>query len=571
MIPLAKLRRAAKDGLAYLSAQDDVDQAEVFASANGNLTVRLNYTSHIPSNGVEEPKSVESHGLGLRVAFRSPQGLKIGFASEPTDLSLEGVKRALAKARNGAVYDPEFVSLPKPSSSTPSQREPDHSTVSQREPDHPLVSQREPDHPPLSQRGVRGDLAPAQNQPGRISPPPGTNFHDPSIMRLGNNRLVEAGWRMMERGLDVFQSSEDLLTLVDQPQEMLDLGLILGGDAVFLQERMAIASTFMPRVQSDQSTMVMSFATAMVESRAAKGSGWSVDTHLAGFDGGAAAEAARNAVSAIDGVRLPSGKYRVVLGPQPLTEILEWVLLPGLHLDMFYAGASPFMGKLGQRIASEQLSIYDHGAQPGLAGSKRITDEGLPTGRTDLIREGVLAGLMSDYYNYQRILNDPQGRQKLGVDPNSVASSIAPRNGFRPGNGGGRDFDSSPSITPTNLLIQGQPAHNQEELLRLVGDGIYIGRIWYTYPVNGITAGDFSGTIVGDSYVIKDGKLAAPLKANTLRMNDNVLRVIDSILGIGSQQRPTVRWSSDQVTWAPEVALADFQLEEIGGYIEDVF
>ena len=90
MIPLAKLRAAARDALAYASAQPGVVEAEVFASANGNLTVRLNYTSHIPSNGVEEPKSLESHGLGLRVAFNSPEGLKIGFGSEPTDLSLEG-------------------------------------------------------------------------------------------------------------------------------------------------------------------------------------------------------------------------------------------------------------------------------------------------------------------------------------------------------------------------------------------------------------------------------------------------------------------------------------------------
>ena len=104
-----------------------------------------------------------------------------------------------------------------------------------------------------------------------------------------------------------------------------------------------------------------------------------------------------------------------------------------------------------------------------------------------------------------------------------------------------------------------------------MGDGIYIGRIWYTYPVNGITAGDFSGTIVGDSYIIKDGKRAAPLKPNTLRMNDNVLRVINNILGIGSERRGTARWSSDQVTWAPEVAVAGFQLEQISGYMEGVY
>ena len=123
---------------------------------------------------------------------------------------------------------------------------------------------------------------------------------------------------------------------------------------------------------------------------------------------------------------------------------------------------------------------------------------------------------------------------------------------------------------PTNLILEGTDLYSPGELLRLVGDGIYIGRIWYTYPVNGISAGDFSSTIVGDSYLIRDGRLAAPLQPNSLRINDNVLRVINNILGIGSARRGTVRWSSDQVTWVPEVVVSDFQLEEINESEEGV-
>ena len=502
MIPLAKLRAAARDALAYVSAQPGVAEAEVFASANGNLTVRLNYTSHIPSNGVEEPKSLESHGLGLRIAFNSPEGLKIGFGSEPTDLSLEGARRALGKARPGAVLDPEFVSLPKDPS-------------------------------------------------GSHSVKRGQGNSDPAIMRMGATGMVRTGWRMMDRALDVFQSSEDLLNLVGSPERLAGLGLILGGDLVLLQERMAIVSTHMPRVQSDESTLVMSFATAMVEEQAAKGSGWSVGNQLSEFDGDSAAEAARNAIRSMDGVRVPGGAYSVILGPQPLTEILEWVLMPGLQLDMFYAGATPFSGKMDRQVASRQLYLYDDGADPGLAASKAITDEGLPTGRTA-----------------QRMLRDPHGRDKLGVDPVQALQAIAPRNGFRPSAGGGRDFSSPPSIASTNLVVEGQDGLSHEELLRQVGDGVYIGRIWYTYPVNGINAGDFSGTVVGDSYVIRDGKLAEPIRPNTLRMNDNVLRVINSILGIGDTPQATVRWSSGQVTWAPELAVSDFRLEEISEYVE---
>jgi len=272
----------------------------------------------------------------------------------------------------------------------------------------------------------------------------------------------------------------------------------------------------------------------------------------------------------MDGQRIPSGNYKVILGPQAVAEILEWVLMPGLSLEMFYAGASPFMGKLGQLVASEDFNLYDDGAAPGLPSSKSITDEGLPTGRTDLIRGGQLSGLLADYYNYQRILNDPTGREKLGVNPGDALQSIAPRNGFRPGNGGGRNFGAMPGAVSSNLVIEGARGHTQEELLRLVGDGLYIGRIWYTYPVNGTTSGDFSGTIIGDSYLIKDGRLAAPLKPNTVRMNDNVLRLINNTLGIAAQRRATVRWSSDQVTWAPEIAVSGFGLEEISEYMESV-
>ena len=109
---------------------------------------------------------------------------------------------------------------------------------------------------------------------------------------------------------------------------------------------MAIASTHMPQVQSDESTLVMSFATAMLEDAAAKG-GWSVGSRLSDLTGEAGAEAARNAIASVNGQRVETGAYSVVLGPQTLTEILEWILMPSLYAEMFYAGASTYMGKFG--------------------------------------------------------------------------------------------------------------------------------------------------------------------------------------------------------------------------------
>lgn len=515
MVPLAALRRAAADALAFVRAQPGIREAEVFVASNGNLLTRLNYTSHIPSNGVEEPKSTESYGIGIQAVFESPEGPRVGFGSEPSDLSIEGARNALEKARRGAVLDPDFVSLARPTG--------EHRTL--------------------------------------------MRYHDPALMHLTDRALVRAGWETVSSALRTFESAEALHLVAGDPQRLRALGLILGGDITVLQERIAIASTHFPSVQTDESTLIMGFLTAMVEAKEAKGSGWAVATHLARFPRTAGTEAAHNAIAAMDGQRVPDGEYTVVLGPQPITDLLENLILPGLNTGAFYANLSPFQGKFGQRIASEELHIYDDGARPGLAGSKGITCEGLPTGRTDLIRNGVLVGLLSNYYETQRLLRDPHGKEKLGVDPKEHAAALAPRNGFRFARGGGRHFDRQPGIYATNVVVEGAHPISRDELFRRVGDGLYIGRIWYTYPIHGIAAGDFTCTVVADSYLIRDGRLAGPIAANAIRIDDSIHRLLNNIIGITGEQRGTIVWAADEIVYAPEIAVRGVPVRQIGTFL----
>src|SRR5574341_50957 len=105
MIPLNQLKAAVEEGLAFLKEQDDVEEAEVYVASNGILLTRLNYTSHIPCNGGEEPKSIENYGVGVQAVFKSADPSagsgqptkRVGFGSEPSDISLDGVRSALAK------------------------------------------------------------------------------------------------------------------------------------------------------------------------------------------------------------------------------------------------------------------------------------------------------------------------------------------------------------------------------------------------------------------------------------------------------------------------------------------
>ena len=511
MIPTRTLGEAAADALRILRGQDDLLEGEVFVAANTSLVARVHFTSHIPCNGVEEPKSLESIGIGVQAVFRSPDGPRIGFGSEGNDLTPEGIHRALAKARQSAVADPEFVSLPRGT-------------------------------------GERRRLR---------------RYHDPALLRLSDDALVEAGWKVITRGLDVFARSSELTRLAGSRVGIPRLGLILSGDVTILQERIAIASSSMPDVQTDESTLILSGLTAMVEAADAKGSGWSTGTRLDDFAGDAGAEAADNAIRTIGGARVPGGRYHVIFGRQPVADLLNNLVLPCLSLGSLYAETSVFQGRLGKRVASPLLTLTDHGALRGATASKGITCEGLPTGKTRLIQRGKLVGLLTNFYEQQRILQDPRAAAKLGKDPHAIPKAFVPRNGFRFGEGGGRRFEGSPGISPTNIILESSQPVSRDELLARVGDGLYIGRIWYTYPINGLRAGDFTCTVVGDSFLIQDGRLASPIRANAIRINDNIQRVLRAIIGITADRRETTVWAADEVIHAPEIAVTDIRVDPV--------
>jgi len=79
MIKTEELRTAVADALKLIKKQKDVIDAEVFASWNDLITIRINYTSDIPCNGVHEPKSIQSYGLGILATFKKGNRTETGF------------------------------------------------------------------------------------------------------------------------------------------------------------------------------------------------------------------------------------------------------------------------------------------------------------------------------------------------------------------------------------------------------------------------------------------------------------------------------------------------------------
>ena len=520
MKELRDLERAVARALAFLRSQPDIKSAQVYASANNRLWARLNYTSHIPCNGVEEPKSIDDYGIGIQIVLGSPEGQKTGFGSEERDLSLKGVKLALEKAKQGAIVDPEFRCLPQAAAEKRS----------------------------LSQ------------------------YHDPMVMGMTDRDLVEGGWKILDGAISTFSGSDKLRKMA--PGGALpELGLIVGGDLFIVQERMAVGSYDIPEVQSDESAAILANVTAMVEKGDAKGSGYSVHLKLAELDDRGGREAAANAINSLGGIRVASGDYPVILGPQPVGELLSHLVIPSCTTGAFYTRQSCFLGRLGKQVASEKLTIVDRGNAAGLIGSKGITCEGLPTGETVLIKNGVLSGLLSEWYEYQRILNDPQGKEKLGISPQEVRQALTPRNGFRFGREGGRNFGMTADASATNVVFESASTASFADLVRGIKKGILVGRLWYTYPIHGLKAGDFTSTLTAESYLIEDGEIKAPIKVNTLRINDNIASILTGITGMTGEARPTILWGGgDQIVYAPlGLAVDKVHFEAIAEFMDETY
>ena len=112
-----------------------------------------------------------------------------------------------------------------------------------------------------------------------------------------------------------------------------------------------------------------------------------------------AREAARQALVKLGAVAAPAGTMTVVLGPGWPGILLHEAIGHGLEGDFNRKGVSAFTGRVGERVASDLVTVVDDGTMPNRRGSLNVDDEGTPTSRTVLIENGVLRGYMQDRLN----------------------------------------------------------------------------------------------------------------------------------------------------------------------------
>jgi TldD protein len=201
-----------------------------------------------------------------------------------------------------------------------------------------------------------------------------------------------------------------------------------------------------------------------------------------------AREAARLAIVNLSAAHAPAGTMDVVLGPGWPGVLLHEAIGHGLEGDFNRKKTSAFTDRIGQRVASELVTVVDDGTIPFRRGSLNMDDEGTPTGRTILIERGILRGYMQDRLNARLMGMKPTG--------NGRRESYA--------------FQPMPRMTNTFML----PGDSMpEEIIASVKRGLYA--VSFGGGQVDITSGKFVFS-ASEAYLIEDGKITRPVKGATL-------------------------------------------------------
>jgi len=199
-------------------------------------------------------------------------------------------------------------------------------------------------------------------------------------------------------------------------------------------------------------------------------------------------EAVTQAVINLDAIAAPAGSTTVVLGPGWPGILLHEAIGHGLEGDFNRKGTSAFSGRIGERIATEHVTVVDDGTIPNRRGSLSIDDEGTPTQCTTLIENGILKNYIQDKHN----------ARLMGMAPT--------------GNGRRESYSHLPMPRMTNTyMLAGKMDPN--EIIASVEKGIYATQ--FGGGQVDITNGKFVFS-ASSAWLIENGRITAPIRGATL-------------------------------------------------------
>ncbi len=215
------------------------------------------------------------------------------------------------------------------------------------------------------------------------------------------------------------------------------------------------------------------------------------------------AEMAKRAVELLSAPQVRGGEYTVVLDP-----VLAGVFV---HEAFGHLSESDFVYEnermrqimtLGKEFGSTELNIIDSALVPGLRGSYKYDDEGVPATKTYLIKEGRLVGRLHS--------RETAAKMKEATTGNARAVS----------------YRYPPIVRMTNTYIESGSV-TFDEMIADIKEGVY-ARNWY----GGTTSMEMFTFSAGEAYMIRNGKIVELLRP--VMLTGNVFTTLKNIDAIGN-------------------------------------
>ncbi|MDD5770483.1 MAG: TldD/PmbA family protein [Candidatus Gracilibacteria bacterium] len=202
----------------------------------------------------------------------------------------------------------------------------------------------------------------------------------------------------------------------------------------------------------------------------------------------------------LDGKTSPSGKIDVIIGNEAGGTIIHEAVGHGLEADL--QNSSVYKNKIGQKVASENVTVVDNPTNIGERGFYNFDHEGHFAKNTVLIENGIL----------KSYLHNTKTAKKFGVSST--------------GHGRKETYQHKSLVRMGNTyLLPG--TDKKEDLIAKVSHGIYVSRMGGG-QVN-ITNGNFVFK-VQNGYLIENGKLTHNVKGATI--SGNGPEMLNEIYGI---------------------------------------
>lgn len=219
----------------------------------------------------------------------------------------------------------------------------------------------------------------------------------------------------------------------------------------------------------------------------------------------AAARVLRN----LDARPMQGGRMAVVMAAEAGGTMIHEAIGHGLEADLANEGLSVYGGKLGEKVASDLITVVDDGTIPNRRGTFSFDDEGVKSSRNVLVENGVLKRYLSS-----RLSAMKDGTQSTG-------------------NGRRQSYEHLPMVRMTNTYIA-SGKDDPASIVKSVDRGLLVTRMGGG-QVNTVN-GDFVFE-VSEGYLIENGQRGPAVRGATLTGNGpRILREIDRVgtdLGFG--------------------------------------